>query len=172
VRYQIVEEYTDRISGAKAKRRTKENTAWILTYMLLVAAFAYMIGWVSGELVCRCKNAEEKVAELYDQLENTCPGTQAGQFKQLRSVLNDVHKHSSPSQKPSKSPPAKPPKINGRISSIWPFHKVWVLKYVPCQRFTSMRLLSSYALLISQNVVTQRHGCLRLHLTKRFTSGV
>jgi hypothetical protein len=72
----------------------KENTAWILTYMLLVAAFAYMIGRVSGELVCRCKNAEEKVAELYDQLEHTCSGTQQKrQFKELRSVLNDVHKH-------------------------------------------------------------------------------
>jgi hypothetical protein len=71
----------------------KENTVWILTYMLLAAAFAYMFGWVSGELVCRCKNAEKKVAGLYDQLERTCPGTQAHQFKQLRSVLNDVHKH-------------------------------------------------------------------------------
>jgi hypothetical protein len=38
----------------------KENTAGILTYTLLVAAFAYMIGWVSGELICRCKNAEER----------------------------------------------------------------------------------------------------------------
>ena len=45
----------------------KENTVWILTYLLVVAAFAYMIGWVSGELVCRCKNAEEKVAELSQQ---------------------------------------------------------------------------------------------------------
>ena len=72
----------------------KENTVWILTYLLLVAAFAYMIGWVSGELVSRCKNAEEKVAELYNQLENTCSGTQQQrQFKELRSVLNDVHKH-------------------------------------------------------------------------------
>jgi hypothetical protein len=72
----------------------KENTAWILTYMLLVAAFAYMIGWVSGELVCRCKNAEEKVAELYEQREHSCSGTQQQrQFKELRSVLNDVHKH-------------------------------------------------------------------------------
>jgi hypothetical protein len=73
----------------------KENTVWILTYMLLAAAFAYMIGWVCGELVCRCKNAEKKVAELYKQLENTCPGTpeQQRQFKELRSVLNDVHKH-------------------------------------------------------------------------------
>jgi L-serine deaminase len=73
----------------------KENTAWILTYMLLVAAFAYMIGWISGELLGRCKNAEEKVAELYEQREHTCLGTKAQQrqFKELRSVLNDVHKH-------------------------------------------------------------------------------
>ena len=70
----------------------KENTAWILTYMLLVAAFAYMIGWVSGELLCRCKNAEEKVAELHDQLAHTCSGTQRQQrqFKELRSVLNET----------------------------------------------------------------------------------
>jgi hypothetical protein len=57
----------------------KGNTPWILTYMLLVAAFAYVIGWVSGEMVSRCKNAEEKVAELYEQLENACPATQEQQ---------------------------------------------------------------------------------------------
>ena len=62
--------------------------------MLPVAAFAYMIGWVLGELFCRCKNAEEKVAELYEQREHSCSGTQQQrQFKELRSVLNDVHKH-------------------------------------------------------------------------------
>jgi hypothetical protein len=63
--------------------------------MLIVAAFAYIIGWVSGELVSRCKSAEEKVAELYDQLEHSGSGPteQLRQFKELRSVLNDVHKH-------------------------------------------------------------------------------
>jgi hypothetical protein len=72
----------------------KENTVWILTYLLLIAAFAYMIGWVSGELVCRCKNAEKKVAELSQQRDHSCSGTQQQrQFKELRSVLNDVHKH-------------------------------------------------------------------------------
>jgi hypothetical protein len=71
----------------------KENTPWILTYMLLVAAFAYVIGWVSGEMVSRCKNAEEKVAELSEQLEHSCPGTQQQrQFRELRSVLHDLHK--------------------------------------------------------------------------------
>jgi hypothetical protein len=73
----------------------KENTPWILTYMLLVAAFAYMIGWVCGELVCRCKNAEEQLAELRDQPPQICSGSQmqARQFKELRSIVNDVHKH-------------------------------------------------------------------------------
>jgi hypothetical protein len=52
-----------------------ENTAWILTHMLLIAAFAFMIGWTCGEQVCRRKNAEEKVAELSDQLARTGSGT-------------------------------------------------------------------------------------------------
>ncbi len=71
----------------------KETTAWILTYMLLV--FAYMIGWVSGELLSRCKNAEEQLAELRDQPPQTCAGMQEHrrQFKELRRVLNDAHKH-------------------------------------------------------------------------------
>ncbi len=73
----------------------KETTVWILMYMLLVAAFAYMIGWVSGELLTRCKNAEKRLAELRDQPPQTCSGTQEHrrQFKELRSVLNDAHKH-------------------------------------------------------------------------------
>jgi hypothetical protein len=73
----------------------KETTVWILTYMLLVAAFAYIIGWVNGELLSRCKNAEEQLAELRDQPPQACSGTpeQRRQFKELRSVLNDVHKH-------------------------------------------------------------------------------
>ena len=52
-----------------------------------------MIGWVSSELLFRCKNAEEKVAEPYDQLEHACSGTQQQhQFKELRCDLNGVHK--------------------------------------------------------------------------------
>ena len=83
----------------------KENTVWILTYLLLVAAFAYMIGWVSGELVCRCKNAEEKVAELSQQREHSCSGTQQQrQFKELRSVFHDLHERVVAVSKPLKSP--------------------------------------------------------------------
>ena len=70
-----------------------ENTAYILLWILLAAAFAFMFGWTCGEQVARCKNAEEKVAELYDQLEHSCSGTQQQrQFKELRSVLHDLHK--------------------------------------------------------------------------------
>ena len=54
----------------------KETTVWILTYMLLVAAFAYMIGWVSGELLSRCKNAEEQLAEFRAQPPQACSGMQ------------------------------------------------------------------------------------------------
>ena len=72
-----------------------ENTVSILMFMLLAAAFAFMIGRVCGEQVCRRKNAEERVAELSDKLEHACPGTpaQQRQLKELRGVLNDAHKH-------------------------------------------------------------------------------
>ena len=74
-----------------------ENTPWNPDVHAACAAspFAYMIGWASGELVCHCKNAEEKVEELSEQLDqvhsanNECDR----QFKELRSVLNDAHKH-------------------------------------------------------------------------------
>ena len=82
-----------------------DNTAWILTYMLIVAAFAFMIGWTCGEQVCRCKNAEEKVAELSDQLDHSCSGTQQQrEFKELRRVLNDVHKRMAAVSKALKIP--------------------------------------------------------------------
>jgi hypothetical protein len=70
-----------------------ENTAYILMWMLLAAAFAFIIGWVSGEQVARCKNAEKKLAELSEQREHSCSGTQQQrQFKELHSVLHDLHK--------------------------------------------------------------------------------
>jgi hypothetical protein len=74
--------------------------------------------------------AERRVAELYEQREHSCSGTQQRQFKELRSVLNDVHKHIVAVSKALKIPLAKPHKINGRISPIRLFHKVWVLKLV------------------------------------------
>ena len=72
----------------------KENTVWILFYMLLAAAFAYMIGWISGEQVSRRKSAEERLAELSDYLPRIWSRTRDQQLelKQMRSVLNDAHK--------------------------------------------------------------------------------
>jgi hypothetical protein len=69
-----------------------QNTVWILTYILFAAAFAFMIGWVCGQQVCRRKNAEQ---QLSNNLPLACSGTKAQQrqFKELRSVLNDAHKH-------------------------------------------------------------------------------
>ena len=50
------------------------------------------------------------------------------QFKELRGVLNDAHKaHRRRLKSPSKSPPAKPLNIKGRIDEIRPFQKVWVM---------------------------------------------
>jgi hypothetical protein len=45
--------------------------------------------------VCRRKNAEQQLAELSTNLPRACSGTKAQQrqFKELRSVLNDAHKH-------------------------------------------------------------------------------
>ena len=36
-----------------------ENTVAIQWYMLMAAAFGFMIGWTCGEQVCRRQHAEE-----------------------------------------------------------------------------------------------------------------
>ena len=72
-----------------------QNTVEILMSMLLAAPFAYMIGWISGEQVSRRKSAEEQLAELSNYLPRIWSGTQAQQrqLKEMRSILNDAHKH-------------------------------------------------------------------------------
>jgi hypothetical protein len=72
-----------------------ENTTHILMYILLTAAFAFRIGWVCCQQVCRRKNVEEQLSELSNSPPHACSGTKAQQrqFKELRSVLNDTHKH-------------------------------------------------------------------------------
>jgi hypothetical protein len=101
----------------------KENTAWILTYML---PSPNMIAWVSGELLSRCKNPEQRVAELYEQREHSCSGTQQQRLSQRAAQCPErrTQAHRRCLKKPSKSPPAKPHKINGRISPIRLFHGV------------------------------------------------
>jgi hypothetical protein len=83
-----------------------ENTVFILLYMLLATCFGLMIGWTCGEQVCRRKNAEEKVEELREQLQHaysTVPARER-QLKEMRSVLNDVHKHIRAVSKALKNP--------------------------------------------------------------------
>ena len=72
-----------------------ENTVAILLWMLMAAAFAFMIGWTCGEQVCRCRHAEERVDQLTEELDliRSAPPVCDRQFKELRGVLNDAHQH-------------------------------------------------------------------------------
>ena len=70
------------------------NTADILFWVLLFTSFGFFIGWVLGDQVCRCRNAEEQVEELRERLEEACSQKQDQdlELKQMRSVLNDTHR--------------------------------------------------------------------------------
>ena len=70
-----------------------EDTTYILLWMLVVATFGFVIGWAFGEELGRRRCAEEKVEDLRDQLQHAGAPTQDRQLKQMRSVLNDAHKH-------------------------------------------------------------------------------
>ena len=72
-----------------------ENTAYILLWMLIVFAIGFTIGWAFGEELSRRRCAEEKLEDLRDQLEHAATQTpiQERRLKQMRSVLNDAHKH-------------------------------------------------------------------------------
>ncbi len=102
----------------------------VTTVVLLSVGLGLIAGWTCGDEVRRRKNAEAKVEDLRQHLQHACSGapTQERQLKEMRSILNDAHKHILAVSKGLKNPPAKPHKIKGRISSIRPFHKVWVKK--------------------------------------------
>ena len=67
-----------------------ESTGYILLWILIFTVFGCMIGWVSGQMLERCRCAEEKLEALRHQLKHALLPTQ--QLKEMRSVLNDVHK--------------------------------------------------------------------------------
>ncbi len=71
-----------------------ENIAGILTYMLIVAAFAFIIGWRCGEQLCCRRSAETEVEQMRVRLEQASsnPQTLDRQLKQIRSIPNDLHK--------------------------------------------------------------------------------
>jgi hypothetical protein len=54
-----------------------------------------MVRWTCGEQVCRRQHAEERVDELTEQLDlvRSASPVSDRQFKELRGVLNDAHKH-------------------------------------------------------------------------------
>lgn len=68
-----------------------EANGWILLWMLIFAAFGFMIGWALGDEVRRRRTAEEQVEQLRQQLHYTITD-QLHQLRQIRRVLNDAHR--------------------------------------------------------------------------------
>ena len=96
---------------------------------LLSAAFGFLIGEAFGDSRRHRKCLEQENEELREQLQNNPSNTTLlrSALDQQRRVINDIHNASWLFQKGSKNCPAKPHKINGRISTIRPFQKVWVV---------------------------------------------
>ena len=62
--------------------------------MLMAVALGFMIGWVCGEQVAYGVSAEAMVQELRERLEQASSDTsQHRQLREMRSILNDAHKH-------------------------------------------------------------------------------
>jgi hypothetical protein len=65
-----------------------------LLFMLMAVALGFMIGWVCGEQVACRENAEAMVQELRERLELASSETSPNhQLREMRSILNDAHKH-------------------------------------------------------------------------------
>jgi hypothetical protein len=101
-------------------------SAFIPLWMLISAAFGFMIGDAFGDTLRHRKCLQQTNEDLRDELEKArafeAPLCQA--LKQQRGVINDIHKRLSLFQKPSKNTPRNSNKINGRIAPIRPFIKV------------------------------------------------
>src|SRR5262249_23596254 len=70
-----------------------ESTGYILLWILIFTVFGCMIGWVSGQMLERSHCAEERVEELRQQLNHASLPNEERQLREIRSILNDVHKH-------------------------------------------------------------------------------
>jgi hypothetical protein len=65
-----------------------------LLFMLMAVAVGFIIGWVCGEQLAHRVNAEAMVEELRQRLEQASSQTpQDRQLREMRSILNDAHKH-------------------------------------------------------------------------------
>ncbi|MGC1362679.1 MAG: hypothetical protein WA602_17725 [Silvibacterium sp.] len=70
-----------------------DDTALMLLWALIFAAVGLMVGVKLGDEARRRRCAEDKVDQLRDQLEHASAPIQERQLKEMRSVLNDAHKH-------------------------------------------------------------------------------
>lgn len=67
-----------------------EEMAFLPLWLLLFASFGFAIGWALGDEVRRRKNSEQRVEDLRDQLKHSAI---PAQLREIRSVINDAHKH-------------------------------------------------------------------------------
>ena len=102
------------------------------TATLLSVGLGLLAGYLYGDELRRRKNAEANADDLTKLLEKASfktPPPEA-QLKKMATSSTTPTSRSPLSQKPSKNPPPKPHKINGRIHTIRPFQKVWVVKQI------------------------------------------
>ena len=72
----------------------EESAAFLPIWMLLSAAFGFMIGEAYGDQARHRKCLEQANADLRDQLQNVqpCTPTLQCELDQQRHVINDIHK--------------------------------------------------------------------------------
>ena len=72
-----------------------ESAAFVPLWMLLSAAFGFIVGEMCGDLYRHRKCLEQTNADLRDQLDNARAGDEPlnRELKRQRGVLHDIHKH-------------------------------------------------------------------------------
>jgi len=70
-----------------------EDALVILVWALVVAGIGFWLGLVYGQENAGRLCAEEKVEDLRAQLKHAPVPLQERQLREMRSVLNDAHKH-------------------------------------------------------------------------------
>jgi len=70
-----------------------EDALVILVWALVVAGIGFWLGLVCGQENAGRLCAEEKVEDLRAQLKHAPVPLQERQLREMRSVLNDAHKH-------------------------------------------------------------------------------
>ena len=72
----------------------EESTAVLPIWMLISAAFGFIIGETCGDHIRLRKHLEQANEDLRDQLQNARPSAETlhRALNQQRSVINDIHK--------------------------------------------------------------------------------